>query len=96
MCPGTQDTHIQLCFGVLSDACSLVFPFAAQAPVVPRDLSKWSTEQKKSYRKVAERFQQEEATYYSLLALGLAGSVKLAKSKQTFLTDTETGHGIIL
>jgi hypothetical protein len=84
MCQSKQDTHTR--FRVLADACSLVFALPAQVPYLPRNISQWSDTQKKSYHKVALRFQQEAATYYTLLALGVAGAVKLADYTKTLNT----------
>ena len=57
---------------------------AEQASVPPRCLSTWSEAQRKSYKKVAGRYQQEEAAFYSLLALGVMGAVKLEEFKREF------------
>ena len=73
-----------------------MFAFAAQAECAPRDLSQWSAEQKSAYRTVAARFQEEAAAYYSLLALGLVGSCKLALLKSTLNTENTLGRGITL
>jgi hypothetical protein len=67
-----------------------------QVPCALRDLSLWSTQQKKSYAAVATRFKGEKAAYYSLLALGLVGSVRLAEFKETLQTDARPGGGIVL
>ena len=60
-----------------------------------RDLTNWTLAQKKSYKRVAERFQDEKAAYYALLALGLVGSVKQSEFKAT-IDREESGCGIVL
>ena len=77
-------------------ACCVARSFAEKVRCVPRDLTKWSEEQKISYSAVAARYQQEAAAYYSLLALGVVGSVKFAQCKRQIAADAEIGKGIML
>eukprot|EP00966_Prymnesium_polylepis_P315681 7294201-Prymnesium_polylepis.1 len=87
-----EDKDIHAHFLVRSHACVLAFPSAAKQPCVSRNLTLWSTEQKSAYQKVAKRFQEESAAYYSLLALGVVGSVKLAQFQRSLqVTSSERG-----
>ena len=73
-----------------------MFVFAEQTQVQPRDLTGWSAQQRKMFKTVAGRYQQETAAFYSLLALGVVGAVKLAQFKATLPADEPAGSGIVL
>lgn len=68
-----------------------------QVSLPARDLTKWTDDQKKSFRAVAGRYREESAAYYSLLAIGLVGSVKLEQFKASLPRDaTSVGSGVAL
>jgi hypothetical protein len=68
---------------------------AEQCPCETRDLTNWTLAQKKAYKRVAERCQDEKAAYYTLLALGLVGAVKQSEFKE-MIDREESGSGIVL
>jgi hypothetical protein len=69
---------------------------AEQVSVPPRGLSTWEETQRKSYKRVAARYQQEIAAYYTLLALGVVGAVKLEEFKSGLKCVPALGTGVAL
>lgn len=69
--------------GVSFSDTTFSFECADQAPNLrKRDLTDWSNAQRRSYCVVAKRYQQENSAYYTLLAIGVVGAVKLEQFKE--------------